>query len=186
MKRFFIVFALLSLSPQVLLAANAATWVHIDGYGRVYGRAHGTGDHVHSRCWAGPGNGRCVTLSIDDSGNVAYSSSTAIKQDDEVHTATFNQAIDSRGRSSMNMSSVPVRITDAGAGTVGLAQAGSGVPVTYARTSDENPLAPRTLLPSASPVAPVGHSAPTREGRKNYPVGNQTPRPFAPSGYFRY
>jgi hypothetical protein len=167
MKRFFLVLALLALSPQVLLAANAATWVHIDGYGRVYGRAHGTGDHVPSLCWAGPGNGRCATLSIDDNGNVAHSSTTAIKHEDEVHTVTFNQAIDSQGRSSMNMSTVPVRITDAGAGTVGLAQAGSGVPVTYARTSDENPLAPQPLLPSASPVAPVGHMAPTREGRKN-------------------
>lgn len=186
MKRFVIVFALLALSPQVLLAANAATRVYIDGHGRIYGRAHGVGDQVHARCWAGPDSGRCVSFSIDDSGDVAYSSSSVIKRDDEVQTATFNQANDSQGRSATNVSIVPVRVKDAGAGTEGRAQAGSGVPVVHASTMDRNPFAPSPPAPTVSAVPLSRHMAPTVEGRKNYPVGNQTPRPFAPAGYFRY
>lgn len=73
-----------------------------------------------------------------------------------VHTATFNQAIDSRGRSSMNMTTVPVRITEAGVRTEGRAQAGSGVPVTYARTSDETPLASRKDASTCRRRSPSG------------------------------
>lgn len=73
MRSLIIVFALLSLSPQGLLAANAASAVYIDRHGRVFGWGHGVGDRVHSRCWTGPGTGRCVTIVMDDIGNVAYS-----------------------------------------------------------------------------------------------------------------
>lgn len=102
-----------------------------------------------------------------------------------MHTATFNESIDSQGRSSIGVNTAKVPGADAEAGTVGRAQAGHGIPVTDVRTSTQNPFLERTPAPPVPPVAPARHLAPTREGRKNYLVDDQTPRPFAPSGFFR-
>lgn len=166
MRTVMIAVLISSSTMELLMAAEAKTYVHVDPVtGRIDGGASGTGDEVCGSCNIKKQCGMCTTIAIDRNGNAAYSSSLLIRSGGRLRTSTYNAASDSQGNSSASRAGATMAGSKLTGGASGSALADSKTTRTTSNAS-------------------VSHLAPTREGRRNYSKSRQTPLPMAPAGYF--